>query len=374
MGRGVPVLGRAVPEAGGGVPGLGGCPSLWGWQKYCPRLRTQACPTSGRYPKSRVSVTRSRMGGTYSSSAGRCWGRAVLSPRGASSSTHGWGGPPPSIRPPPILTSVSRKALMGKLGLVARSVMVGVRRVRPPHCTSRLGACTPLRSPRSPHASTWGGAPSSHHPLWGALSAPGSPQMGWMPGGMLKVPVPILGPVPMLSSSCPRPSVPVPIFIPVLVPVPSPSPSSALSPSLTSSPARLHPRPPPCPCPHPIPRAFIIVPVPVPSLVASQSPSWTSSPPLSPSQTLSALSSLFQSMSLSPATPVPIPLPVLVPIPSHPLLHPCPPPRPHPGSPGLTSSAISRRRGRMPSGTLKTPCLHGGVLTCAKDPSCRGGR
>lgn len=233
MGQGVQVLGRAVPEPSGGVPGPGGCPSLWGWQKYCPRLRTQACPTSGRYPKSRVSVTRSRMGGTYSSSAGRCWGRAVLSPQGATGSTHGWGGPPhPSTRPHP--HQREQEGVDGEIGVGGEVGDGGGPQGPAPALHLQAGCLHATAQPPQPPCQHLGGAPSGRHPLWGALSAQGSPQMGWMPGGMLKAsPSSSLSPSP--SPSCP-PLVSVPLCL---------SPSSSLSLSLS----RLHPLLQPCPHP-----------------------------------------------------------------------------------------------------------------------------
>jgi len=127
------------------------------------------------------------------------------------------------VLPPPLLTSISRKVLMGKLGLAAGSAMGGVRSVRPPHCTSRLGARTLPRSPRSPHASTWGAPSRCHPPPRRSPGATSCPAGRWRCQGWLLVPVP----VSILASSCLRPSVPVPLFVPALVPGPAPS----LSPS-----------------------------------------------------------------------------------------------------------------------------------------------
>lgn len=180
---------------------------------------------------------------------------------GAAGSTPRWAAPP---RPPPwpcALTSGSRKALMGKLGLAARSVMGGVRRTWPPHCTSRLGARTGRgerpRSPRSPHASTCGGPRGSCHPPASVRPLPlslsrlhpflypcpcprshplhrcpipsQSPSLTLSPSRFhFHVPFLFPHPVLILSQSCVHPS---------SHPIPNPSPSQFLS----QFPSHLHP-------------------------------------------------------------------------------------------------------------------------------------
>lgn len=148
---------------------------------------------------------------------------------------------------------------MGKLGLVARSVMGGMRRTCPPHCTSRLGARTGSRerprSPRSPHASTCRAhihsPPSLTHLHPFLHPCPFHPHFRLLHCCLccLPVSIPALVPFPYSSHSPPLPhscAQPNPQPISIAVPVPIPVLTAVLSLFTSLSPASL---PPSCPIP-----------------------------------------------------------------------------------------------------------------------------